>query len=77
MQISEITKALTYLVTEFKSILVDKLSFARQQAFKIKIHRENLLKMAGAYLTTPEKEERAKKQTPGYRCQAVCHYFSG
>ena len=38
MQISEIIKALTYLVTEFKSKLVNNLSFARQQAFKIKIH---------------------------------------
>ena len=48
MQISEIDKALAQLESDVKPKLVENLSFARKQAYKINIHEENYIKMLDA-----------------------------
>ena len=58
LQISEIDKALAQLESEVKPRLVEDLSFARKQAYKINIHEENYLKMFGTTLSKSGKEER-------------------
>ena len=58
MQISEIDKELEHLKTEIKPQLVEDLSFARKQAYKINIHEENYLKMHGSDLGLSAKNER-------------------
>lgn len=48
LQISEIDKALAQLESDVKPKLVENLSFARKQAYKINIHEENYIKMLDA-----------------------------